>query len=653
MSTAKKAKGASKVPTTKRTFNEDLKALDALGKELNRFTSVGPDNAEQVCEALDKYGRHSAYMESLTLSKVEKAALEKTRKIYKDQREFLNKKKASALDEKRAAEAKNENQIKAQKKVYNDAENEADYLFPMVDEAARKYLASGQRDKAILFKKFKEGQRLLDAALKKMPKTAKRNSHLQSLLELATEVNEHSQQLETELATAKSIIEAAAQQALREVDDMTVDEMIMSLLPPEIKQELLMKLNAKHALPGVDGIMMSQNINAMVLENIPEPLKITILAQIFGQLAKTTSTSPLAQVARALKNGVQQLLNGQVRHLIICAEVHGLLTSFVLEIDGFLKAPAQTIVTLGLELFKAGVGEAKVEIVFANNDVVAEFLNSQGSALNGRSLTLLAQQIIQNATNSTAIIPVNGRQLTDTLVPVPEGPQLSIDAGYALMKLVVATLKTQRIAIESLQSNHSVGQQASVAITGSAPIPAITDQPLLKVPAVVVTLPEKPVVSKQVRSELEKAFFAQVDKVRNLGIELEHNEKYKTAIGKLRALEHSLLIAGRAFFTAPVTHVSYEKFNTACNTAIANVEVELSSHRGIWYQINPIIRGILGVLAALTLIPALMVSCITKEGYRGTFFSKPETKTAVKFGAISAEIHQIEEKIAIENNFTL
>ncbi|CAM3044719.1 hypothetical protein LEWO105114_13250 [Legionella worsleiensis] len=59
---------------------------------------------------------------------------------------------------------------------------------------------------------------------------------------------------------------------------------------------------------------------------------------------------------------------------------------------------------------------------------------------------------------------------------------------------------------------------------------------------------------------------------------------------------------------------------------IKNAKKQFSKHRDLWYQIHPILRGILGLLAAITVVPAVLVELQAPNGFAGTFFKTPKTE---------------------------
>ena len=84
----------------------------------------------------------------------------------------------------------------------------------------------------------------------------------------------------------------------------------------------------------------------------------------------------------------------------------------------------------------------------------------------------------------------------------------------------------------------------------------------------------------------------------------------------------------KVFFDKPSAE-RFKQFKSQCQHALNTVEKEAKNHRG-WHKIDPVIRGFLGVLAALSVIGAIIVAATSKHGYSQTFFGKPETETSQK-----------------------
>ncbi len=102
---------------------------------------------------------------------------------------------------------------------------------------------------------------------------------------------------------------------------------------------------------------------------------------------------------------------------------------------------------------------------------------------------------------------------------------------------------------------------------------------------------------------------------------------------------------GEDFFTNP-TPETFASFKAICKESMAAAAVEFKQHRDLWPSIHPIFRGILGVIATLTVIPALVVAAASKQGYLGSFFSTPETESAKKLSRVQSQFEEIEHDIA-------
>lgn len=127
-----------------------------------------------------------------------------------------------------------------------------------------------------------------------------------------------------------------------------------------------------------------------------------------------------------------------------------------------------------------------------------------------------------------------------------------------------------------------------------------------------------------------KTLFDQLQlKLNELQIKGEKNSKYKHVADQAAKLGAALNKASQTFFSSPKpTQQSLSKFKGACRRAISEARDEFHKHRDFFYQIHPILRGILGIIATLTFIPALVVKVISTEGYFMTFFSRPRTDSA-------------------------
>lgn len=100
-----------------------------------------------------------------------------------------------------------------------------------------------------------------------------------------------------------------------------------------------------------------------------------------------------------------------------------------------------------------------------------------------------------------------------------------------------------------------------------------------------------------------------------------------------------LSLEANEFFNNDISACSFEAFQRRCKTAFLCAKPEFSTHLG-WHTYNSILRAFLGIIAALTVIPALSVEFASRDGYIGTFFGRPKRLALGKLEAIESEIEQ-------------
>lgn len=58
----------------------------------------------------------------------------------------------------------------------------------------------------------------------------------------------------------------------------------------------------------------------------------------------------------------------------------------------------------------------------------------------------------------------------------------------------------------------------------------------------------------------------------------------------------------------------------------------------LWDQVHPILKGILGVIVAITIIPAIIIQIKSPRGFIGTFFETPRTDSLIKLELFEKEV---------------
>lgn len=64
---------------------------------------------------------------------------------------------------------------------------------------------------------------------------------------------------------------------------------------------------------------------------------------------------------------------------------------------------------------------------------------------------------------------------------------------------------------------------------------------------------------------------------------------------------------------------------------------KFTKHPDIWDQLRPILKGILGVIAAITIIPAIIIQVKSSRGFIGTVFETPKTNSLIKLELFEKE----------------
>lgn len=91
-----------------------------------------------------------------------------------------------------------------------------------------------------------------------------------------------------------------------------------------------------------------------------------------------------------------------------------------------------------------------------------------------------------------------------------------------------------------------------------------------------------------------------------------------------------------------VTQEEMESFKNLCKGAISDVRGEFEHHRSLLEQLHPVLKAILGVLAAITIIPAIVVEATSKHGYIGTFFNQYPTDSIDELDAFEARVGSVQ-----------
>ena len=117
---------------------------------------------------------------------------------------------------------------------------------------------------------------------------------------------------------------------------------------------------------------------------------------------------------------------------------------------------------------------------------------------------------------------------------------------------------------------------------------------------------------KQLHAEIHKNYIDSKD---------QHKKAFETSL----RLNHVLLNAGDKFFKKP-NAASFRKFQKICDNELNTSRIEFEKNASIWSKLSPIFKGFLVVLAALSVLAAVLIATSSSHGFRKTFFSPQPSK---------------------------
>jgi hypothetical protein len=104
----------------------------------------------------------------------------------------------------------------------------------------------------------------------------------------------------------------------------------------------------------------------------------------------------------------------------------------------------------------------------------------------------------------------------------------------------------------------------------------------------------------------------------------EFIEQHPNQRTELEEFKYSIEKSVACYIKQPNLTLLTEQMNAHVN------QIQQKLQQGIWRNLNPIIKGLLGALALLTVIPALVVEIRASRGFFGTFFM-PEPEISDEF----------------------
>lgn len=666
------------------TFKQQLERLRSLARDLND-AQLSEENAAEVKAQLEQYGLLNTRLDSLELSGAQKSELRQVRSDLSDERRrFIRRMANTLIDSKARRENNQKEELLRREAVANEALKGAKELFPEFKKAARHFLDGNLKNTNALdlterAKKYRELRRQLSDFVERLEPTARLEA-LKIMTGLSQKVNQHEYAISRELEQVKQVITAATQKADSNVKEMTVAQMVFSILPAATQQDILRIIGPEGVRAIEAGVAVTQdNIGTLALSRLPEQAQLALITNLISEAAKLSGQEivPLAQFIQAVEKDIKGLLSGEKTHLSLVYEVNGFVQSIHVDVSELLRHPEIVIPTIIFEMFKAGAAhDSRVIMALSSPVEVAALLQIKGmdmQALPGNAtLPDLAGQLIVAAPNASALSQILHRNVTsgeitsimtglgkakarEGLKPAElfkflQAIAILIEAGRILSMPAVKPEKGIDLLLDPSKDKQKLLMQSPFGMQFgglnliAGPTPGTNTKPLQ------LEFPVKPNDVSTLNIDLmreHQRFYELMNRLDDLHASLVNkkypgdttnpNLKYATAVESVYNLIGNLEDYSEAFFTKP-TPERFAEFKSKCNEAFASTAAELKQHRGVWDQLSPILKGFIGVLATLTVVPALIISLATKRGYVDTFFTTPAPVSANTLAEIESDM---------------
>jgi glycine/D-amino acid oxidase-like deaminating enzyme len=121
-----------------------------------------------------------------------------------------------------------------------------------------------------------------------------------------------------------------------------------------------------------------------------------------------------------------------------------------------------------------------------------------------------------------------------------------------------------------------------------------------------------------------------------------YDSEYEAVGGIASTLYQKLIDARDKCFNA-YCKGNLKLFKNECQRAIELAQTTFAQHRGLWGQLNGVIQAMLGIVAFITVLPAVLVQWKAPHGYVGTFFENA-TDAALELNKFSSGINELPEE---------
>ncbi|WP_269465566.1 Dot/Icm secretion system substrate [Legionella pneumophila] len=509
-----------------------------------------------------------------------------------------------------------------------------------------------------LLRKYKDLRNELSIQVSNLP-TQERKQKIQEMAELSQLVNKHESKLYEEMNRARKVIEAAVTQAQKNVNSMSLLQMVQRMLP-ELEREEILKIAQKAGiLPLQDKIATENgaNLDKLVVREQPLEKQTALISVILKELALNGSQSgPLAQYLQAVQENAKDLMSGKKTQFVLLYETkEGEIGGFYFNIRELLHNQHQAISRLIHEMYKRGVDQnSRVVMAFASPEQAASLMLANGE--NVKALTKdgnlqeLTELLLENAGDSKALARIVGHDVAideKTLEIIRDLKHSKEQNGIEptevmkLFQVIAVIFETRNILINWINAPVHLKEQTEEALLGAGKTPAIVGgkgnqakrvrflPDLVKKPTVTLSDTDQPAAKRKDEELLDKKIQVALEAVDQALEELKgkigdiNQHKYDKAYEAAKTLLRQLQETRDQYvvdLTNPQTNFNEAglKFKEACKLVIQDAKPILEKDLG-WGEY---LKNLLKVLVNA------IVFCVTFGANQG-FFATTRAKSAV------------------------
>ncbi|HIG0326514.1 TPA: Dot/Icm T4SS effector LegC6 [Legionella pneumophila] len=531
-------------------------------------------------------------------------------------------------------------------------------LWPQLKEVAEKFINSGIANMDELLKKYKELRSELYNHVLNLP-TQERKQKNQEMAELSRLVNIHESKLYEDINRARKVIEAAVTQAQKNVNNMSLLQMVRLMLP-ELKGADILKIAQKAGILSLQEATVSEqgeNLDKIVVREQPLEKQSALISIMFKELALNgAQAGPLAKYLQAVQENAKDLISGKKTHFTLLYETKdGEIGGFYFNIHELLQNQHQAISKLIHEMYKRGVDQnSRVVMAFASPEQAASLMLANGENMralaNGRNLQELTELLLENAGDSRALARIVGHDVVidqKTLEIVRDLNRSKEQNGIEpaeimkLFQVIAVIFETRNILINWITAPVHLKEQTEEALLGAGKTPAVVEgkgtQPkrvrflpdLVKKPTVTLSDTEQPVIKRKDEELLDKKIQVTLETVDQALEELKgkigdiNQHKYDKAYEAAKILLRQLQEARDQYvvdLTNPQTSFNEAglQFKEACKLAIQDAKPILEKDLGWGEYLKNLLKVMVNTIAF----------CVTFGASQG-FFATTRAKSAL------------------------